>query len=151
EDLQDFGAIALALALLAGGVHVLDEVHLELLHAVALARLAAPAGDVEREGARTEAEGLGARDPGEEPSNLVERLHVRHRIGARRAPDRFLVDQANPAEMIESPELPVLAGGKERHLEVTRDGGVERVVDERRFARARDAGDARQGVQWNAQ
>ena len=36
----------------------LDEIHLELLHAVALTRLAAPAGDIEREGAGAETERL---------------------------------------------------------------------------------------------
>ena len=51
-DLQRLAVVALALAGLAGHVHVRQEVHLDLEHALALADLAAPALDVEGEAAR---------------------------------------------------------------------------------------------------
>jgi hypothetical protein len=50
-DLQRLAVVALALADVAGHVHVRQEVHLHLDHAVALAGLAAPALDVEAEAA----------------------------------------------------------------------------------------------------
>src|SRR5438034_10671264 len=53
---DDVGPVSPPLALLAGHVHVLEEVHLELLEAVALARLAPPARHIERERAGVEAE-----------------------------------------------------------------------------------------------
>ena len=46
-DLQRLAVVAAALAFLAGDVHVGQEVHLDRDHAVALARLAAAALDVE--------------------------------------------------------------------------------------------------------
>ncbi len=51
-DLQRLAVVALALAHVAGHVDVGQEVHLDLDHALALARLAAPALDVEREAPR---------------------------------------------------------------------------------------------------
>jgi hypothetical protein len=51
-DLQRLAVVALALADVAGDVDVGQEVHLDLDDAVALAGLAAPALDVEREPAR---------------------------------------------------------------------------------------------------
>src|SRR4029434_6674720 len=56
---EHVGAVAPALALLAGDVHILEEVHLQLLESVALTRLAAAALDVERKRARVEPERLG--------------------------------------------------------------------------------------------
>ena len=146
-DLEHVGAIAAALALLAGHVHVLDEVHLELLEAVALARLAATARHVEREGAGTEAERLGSRQAREEPPDLVEGLHVRDRIGAGRAPDRLLVDEPDALEMLQTPQLVVGPRDREVHLEVPGHRPVERVVHERGFPGAGDPGHAGQSVQ----
>jgi hypothetical protein len=146
-DLEHVGPVPPALALLAGHVHVLDEVHLELLETVALAGLAAAAGHVEREGAGAEPERLGARQPGEEPPDLVERLHVRDRIGAGRAPDRLLVDEPDALEMLQSPQRVVGSRHREVHLEVAGHRPVERVVHEGRLPGAGHPGHARQGVE----
>ena len=108
---QHVGTIAAALALLAGDVHVLEEVHLELLEAVALALLAAAARHVEGEGARREPERLGARQPREELADLVEGLHVRDGIRARRAPDRLLVDEPDALEVLETRSSSWAPGG----------------------------------------
>src|SRR3546814_11757004 len=51
EDLQRFAVVALAAAVVAGPVHVGQEVHLDLDQAVALAGLAAAAAHVEAEAA----------------------------------------------------------------------------------------------------
>src|SRR5512139_287173 len=51
-DLERLLVVAVPVAGLTGDVHVGQEVHLDLDRAVALARLAAPAADVEGEAAR---------------------------------------------------------------------------------------------------
>ena len=68
---EDVGAVAAPLAVRAGHVDILEEVHLELLEAIALAGLAAPARHVERERPGAQAQGLGAREGGEELADLV--------------------------------------------------------------------------------
>ena len=92
---------ALALTLLAAHEDVRQEVHLDLAHAVALARLAAAALHVEGEAA-----GLVAVHPRfgqlrEEAADLVEDLDVGDRVAARRAPDRALVDVDHLVELLE--------------------------------------------------
>ena len=132
--------IAAALTLLAGHVHILEEVHLQLLEAVALAGLAAAARHVERERAGAEAEGLRARQRGVDLADLVERLDVGHGIRAGRPTDRLLVDEADTLEVLEAGERVVGARRLELGLERTRHRPVERVVHERGLAGARHAG-----------
>src|SRR5437762_10499410 len=50
-DLERFAVVALAVAHVARDVDIGEEVHLDLRHAIALARFTAPALDVEREAA----------------------------------------------------------------------------------------------------
>src|SRR5690606_39050389 len=59
QDLEGLPVVALSAAFLARDVDVGEEVHLDLDRAVALARLAPPAGDVEREAPRLVAPGPG--------------------------------------------------------------------------------------------
>src|SRR5881296_2704962 len=146
---DDVGPVSPPLALLAGHVHVLEEVHLELLEAVALARLAPPARHIERERAGVEAERPGPGEGGVELPDLVERLDVGHGVRARRPADRLLVDQADPLHVLEAGEGVVDAGRRELGLERARDGAVERVVDERGLAGARHAADDRERVERN--
>src|SRR5581483_9297999 len=82
-----------ALALLAAEFHVGEKLHLYRDGAVTLASLAASAGDVEGEMAGGEAPLLRFGLRGEELADGVERLDVGDRVGARRAPDRRLVDE----------------------------------------------------------
>ena len=149
-DLPDVRAVAAPLALAARHVDVLEEVHLELLEAVALAGLAAPAGDVEREVARPEPEGLGLRQAREQPPDVVERLDVRDRVRPRRPADRLLVDEPDPAQVLEPQERVVGARRLEGGLERARHRPVERVVDQRRLPRAGDAGDAGERAERDA-
>src|SRR5205823_14362924 len=97
---EHLGTIAAALALLTGDVHILEEIHFELLEPVALARLASAARHVEGERARAEAQRLRARQPRVELADLVEGLHVGDRIAARGASDRLLVDEANALHVL---------------------------------------------------
>ena len=140
DDLADVRAVAATLALAAGDVDVLEEVHLQLLEAVALAGLAAAAGDVEREVPRTEPERLRPRQAGVEAPDVVERLDVRHGVRPRGPADRLLVDEPDPAQVLEPEDRVVRARRLEVRLERARHRAVERVVDQRRLAGAGDAG-----------
>ena len=90
--LERLAVVARAVADLAGDVDVGQEVHLDLDGAVAGARLAAAALDVEGEPARQVAADLGLGRLGEQPADVVEHAGVGRRVGPRRAPDRALVD-----------------------------------------------------------
>jgi hypothetical protein len=76
EDLERLAVVAFALADLALDVDIGEEVHLDLLEALALARLAAAAaglcGDVEAEAAGLVAADLGLLGLGEDVADLVE-------------------------------------------------------------------------------
>jgi hypothetical protein len=148
---EHLGPVAAALALLAGDVHVLEEVHLELLEAVALTRLAAAARHVEREGAGPETEGAGARQRREQLADLVEGLDVGDRIGARRPPDRLLVDEPHALEVLEANQRVVGAGRQEFLLERPRHRPVERVVHQRGLAGTGHAGDDGEGAERHPQ
>ena len=91
-DLEGLAVEAMALADRAGDPDVGEEVHFELVGAVAFAGLAAAAGDVEAEAAGLVAAGLGLGQLREELADLVEDLDVGGRVGARRAADGRLVD-----------------------------------------------------------
>lgn len=116
--------------------------HLDLDHAIALARFAAPALDVEREASRAVAARLRLGEPREPVADRRERARIRGRVGARRAPDRRLVDVDDLVELFEPLDALVRAGMDARAVELARRGGIERIDDQRGFARAGHAGDA---------
>ena len=91
-DLERLAVVAAALALLARDVDVGQEVHLDRDDAVALARLAAAALDVEREAAGPEAARLRVGHHREQIADEREQAGVGRRIRSRRAADRRLID-----------------------------------------------------------
>ena len=92
-DLQRLAVEARALALLARHPHVGQEVHLDALLAVPLARLAAPALDVEAEPPDAVAAHLGLRRGRRTPARISSNTpDVGRRVRARRAPDGILRD-----------------------------------------------------------
>ena len=101
-DLQRLAVVALALADLALDVDVGQEVHLDLDDAVALARLAAAALDVEAEAARLVAAHLRLGRLGEHLADLVEDAGVGGRVGARRAADGGLVDLDDLVDVLDA-------------------------------------------------
>ena len=157
-DLQRLAVEAPALADRARHPDVGEEVHLQPVRAVALARLAAAAGLVEAEPARLVAAHLRLGQLREQGADLVEHLDVRRRVRARRAADRRLVDVDDLVDVLgarrcgrsarrstcesSSLVLVVLVG----FVAVRRVAGAQPVqqdvVDQRDFARAADAGDA---------
>ena len=107
-------------------------------------RLAAAALHVERKAASLVAALARRRRFGEELADRREESRVGRRIAARRAADRALVDADHLVDMLESFEHRVRRRLGRRTVQVARDRGVQRVVDQCRLARARDAGDAGQ-------
>ena len=142
RHLQRLAVVALALADVAGDVDVGQEVHLDLDHAVALAGLAAPALDVEREAAGLVAAGLRLRQAGEPFADRRERAGIGRGVRARRAADRRLVDVDHLVEVLQALDGVVRGRGLRRAVELARHRLVERVDQQRRLAAARHAGDA---------
>ncbi len=136
--LQRLAVVAAAVADVAGDVDVGQEVHLDLDQAVALARLAAAALDVEAEAAGLVAARLALGQAGEPVADLGEGAGVGRRVGARGAADRRLVDVDHLVEMLEAGDLLVRAGEDAGAVQRARGGGVERVDGEARLARCRE-------------
>ncbi len=140
-DLQRLPVVAGAVAHLAGDVDVGQEVHLDLDGAVAGARLAAPALDVEAEAPGLVAAHLGLGRGREQLAHVVEDAGVGGRVGARGAADRRLVDVDDLVDLVHAVDPRVAARHRARPVELLGQGVVEDVVDQRRLARPRHAGD----------
>ena len=138
------GLEALAFADLARHEHVGEELHLDLDLALALARLAAAAGDVEREMAGGQPARLGVLGRREQLADRIERLEVGDRVGSRRAADRRLVHQHHVGDELRAFELPVRPDAAIPVPLRALQRRVEHVVHERALARPADAGDAGQ-------
>src|SRR5687768_12801929 len=100
--LQRLAVVALAMADVARHVDVGKEMHLDPGHAVALARFAAPALDVEREAPGVVAALARLRHAGEQVANRREETRVGRRVGARRAANGTLVDADHLVDQLEA-------------------------------------------------
>ena len=147
---QRLSVVALALAHVALDVDVGQEVHFDLDDAVALAGFAAAALDVEREAPGLVAAGAGFGQAGEPVADRREGAGIGGRIGARRPPDRRLVDVDDLVDELQPFDPAMGAGRGAGVVEAPRDAAVEGVDDEGRFAAARDPGDAGEGAQRDA-
>ena len=142
---------ALALAHLAGDVHVGEEVHLDLAHAVALARLAAPAVHVEREARRRVAVGPRLLRAGEQ-------LADRDRTPWCRSPGSSAACARSGSDRCRSPCRSARRRGatcacRPAQLRVVQRAAQRRVqdlVDQRRLAGARHAGHRAQDAEREA-
>ena len=101
-DLERLAVVAGALADLARDVDVGQELHLDLDDPVALAVLAAPALDVEAEAARAVAADARLGHAGEQLADRPEQAGVGRRVGARRPPDRALVDLDDLVDVLDA-------------------------------------------------
>src|SRR5690606_7634842 len=99
--LQRLAVVALAVADVARDVDVGQEMHFHPRHAVPLTGLAAPPLHVEREPARTVAALTRSRHAREQLAYGREQSGVGRWIGARRAPDRTLVDAHHLVEELQ--------------------------------------------------
>ncbi len=141
---QGVPVVALAVADLAVDVHVRQEVHLDLDRAVARARLAASAFDVEAEPARLVAAHLGLRRLAEQRTDPVEHSGVGGRVRPRGAPDRCLIDVHDLVEVVEAGHPDVLARHGARPVQPRGEHPVQDVVHEGGLAGSADAGDRRE-------
>jgi hypothetical protein len=116
-------------------------VHLDLQLAVALARLAAAAADVEREPARLVAAHLRLGRERVEVADVREEIGVRGRVRPGRPPDRLLVDLDDLVEAVDPVDRVVIAGLDPHLVQPVRERLVDDLVHEGRLARAGHAGD----------
>src|SRR3546814_8510102 len=107
-DLERLAIVALALADIALDVDVGEEVHLDLDQAVAGARFAAAALDVEREAAGLVAARLAFGLPREPIADLGEGAGIGRRVRARGAADQRLIDVDHLVELLAAGDLVVL-------------------------------------------
>src|SRR5277367_286834 len=147
--LQRFAIVALALADVAGDVDVGQEMHLDLDDAVALARLAAAALDVEGEAPGLVAARLRLGQAGEPVADRREGAGVGRGIGARGAADRRLVDVDHLVELLQPLDVIVRRGRIAGAVEMARDRLVERIDRQGRLAAAGYAGDASEQAERN--
>ncbi len=137
HHLQRFAIEAVALAHGARDPHVGQKIHLQPVRAVAFARLAAAAGDIEAEPARLVAAALRFGELRVQVADVVEHLDVRARVRARRAADRRLVDDDQLVELIDALDAIVLAGLAFAAHEVAQQRFAQDVVHQRALAASR--------------
>ena len=144
--LQGFAVVALAVAHIAGHIHIGQKVHFHLDHAVALAGFAAtPAlggSDVERKPPRPVTALARHRHLGHQLANGGEQAGVGGGVGARCAANRRLVDIDDLVEQIQASDVVVGRGFGVGAVDAARRSGVQGVVDQGGLARTRHTGDA---------
>src|SRR5207302_8424602 len=115
--------------------------NLDLLLAVALARLAPASRFVKAEALGLVAAHFGIGNLGEELPDQVEDASIGRRVGAGRIADRVLIDVDDLVDVINAEN--VIVGGARRASAVQLAGQrvVEHFVDQRTLARAADTGD----------
>ena len=148
-DLQRFGSEALAVAVGAAQVDVRQELHLDVFEAVAAAGRAAPVAGIEREGAGGVVALLRHARLREDRADRVERADVARRVGARRLADLRLVDERDVVEPVIAEQAVEGARGFGALSLRLRECRVQHVLDQRRLAAARHAGDADEPLQRN--
>ena len=121
-----------------------QEIHLDGLVTIAATCLAATALHVEREAAGLVAADLGLGQVDEERADIGEDARVGGGIGARRAADGALVDVDHLVDIFQPLDAVVGHGALQRVVEVVREDGLERLVDERGLAGAGDSRDENQ-------
>ena len=146
--------VARSLTLLANELNVRQKLHLHRDRAVALASLAAPSRDVERKMSRPEPALLRFRQGSEQVPHRIERLDIRDRIRPWRPPDRRLIYQHHFLDkLIALQALPARrrprcsASGLLLRL---RQSSIQHLVQQRRLAGSRNAGNRDDHAERNA-
>ncbi len=147
RHLEHLVAVAGAVTVWAAQVYVGQELHLDVLEAVAAAGGAAAVARIEAEGSGRVAARSRVRRGGEERADRIERTHVARGIGARRAPDRRLVDEHHVVHPLDVGEAAECAGRLGGLAEVLQQRRMQHVLDERGLARSRHPGHAHQPVE----
>ena len=101
QHLQGLAVEALAVADIAGHIHIGQELHFDSQFALSLAGFTAPAVHVERETPGLVAAHFAFGQFGIQFADLIEQACVRAGVRARRAPDRRLVNVDDLVEMLD--------------------------------------------------
>src|SRR5262249_39449633 len=113
-----------------------EKLHLFDLDAVAFASFAATARHVEAEMRRVEAARLGLASRSEEIANRVVDFDVSHRVRARRAAYRRLIDQNDVIQILRAVDLAERADRSGPLAPLFLDSGIYDIVHQGRLARA---------------
>src|SRR5208337_1508949 len=148
-NLERVAIVALAGADLAGDVNVGQKVHLDANDAVAFARLAAPALDVERKSPRAVTAHARLWQLRKQLADMGEKAGVGRGVRARRASDRALIDVNDLVEMLDALDRLVCARTLAAVIKFLRERAIHRVEHERRLAGTRNAGDAGEDAERN--
>jgi len=123
-------------AYLAGNIHVRQELHFDADDAGPLAGLAASPFHVEREPAGAIAAHPGFRQRGVQRADRAKHVRVRRRVGARRAPDRRLVDIDDLVNVLRAIDRFVCPGLRRCSVQDVCQPLVNDLHEERALARA---------------
>ena len=150
-NLERLAIVSPPVARLTRHVNRRQKVHFDFQHPAALAFLASPALDIKAEPARSVPANLRRRQTGKQVADLIEDAGVRRRVAARRPADRRLVhDDYLPQRLLATQRLE-LAGPILRVVKIAEQRPPKHAVDQRAFARATDAGHARDRPQRDFQ
>ena len=144
---EHFGTETFAVAIGAAQIHVGQELHLDVLEAVAAAGRAATVARIEAERGASVATLFCERRLREEIANRIEGADVTCGIRARRATDRRLIHHDHVTDQLVSVQCTMRARRLGRLAFVFAQRRVEHVLHERGFARARYARDAHEPVE----
>jgi hypothetical protein len=125
-------------------------VHLDLLLAVALARLAAAARLVEAEAPRLVAAHLRLRQLREQLPDQVEDAGVRRRVRRRCVADGALIDVDDLVDLLQAEDVVVGRDHRPRPVQPPRQRLIQHLVNKRALARAADAGHGHERPQREA-
>ena len=126
--LQRIAIVACAVADLAGNINVRQKVHFYLIHAVALAGLAASSLHVKAEAACLIASQFGLVGLAEELSDKIKNAGISCGIGARCASDWGLVDVDDLIRIFYALNAVMLGSTQARTVELGSQGVIENII-----------------------
>ena len=144
---EDFGPVALAVAVGTAQIDIGQELHLDMLEARAAAGRAAAIAAVEAELRRRVAALARQRRHREQLADAVPGADIAGRVGARGLADRRLVDENDIAQVVRAHQAVECARGIGGLAEVAQQRRGQHVLDQRGLARAADARDGDQALQ----
>src|SRR5262249_8468607 len=135
---ERFRIVALAAAHIAIDPDIGEEVHLDLLLAISLARLAAAAGLVEAEALRLPAAHARLGKLGEKLADEIKDAGIGGRVGTGRIAERVLIDVDDLVDVLQAKDVVVRPDSDASAMQLAGESVVEDLVNERRLAGAGD-------------
>ena len=148
-DFQGLPVIPAAVADVTGDIQIRQEVHLNPLHTVSLAGLAAAALDVEGEAVFLIAPGLGLRAEGKQLADQVKQAGIGGRIAPGRPADGALVDHDDLVQLFQPVHAVKRARTGLRPVQHTGQVLVQDLIHQAALSAAAHAGHAGQHAQGN--